>query len=420
MIGQEPSEAACRLRPPVILLGGAAGNALSVARSLGRRGIPVYILSTPGSPVIHSRYARCIDVRQQESPQACWTEYLLGRQSEPLRGAVLLACSDVGIEILLKQREQLAKRYLVDICSPEAQLCFLNKLSTYEKAREAGVPAPLFWRADSEDEVRAHRAAYVFPMLLKPLFSHKFQAVGQGKYIRVTGYAELIETYRRVSDLGVEVVLLEDIPGPDDRLCSYYTYIDEDGLPLFDLTKRVIRRYPVNQGLASYHVTDRNPEVRELGLQLLQHVGHLGLANVEFKHDVRDGKLKLIECNARFTAANVLLMESGYDLGSLVYNRLVGAAQPPLTGKPYAEGLHLWYPVEDFRAFLQLRSREELTFATWALDVAHRQVLPYFCWDDPAPSMHMIAQYGRRGAKLGAEAFRRRLPRRAASLTQGG
>jgi hypothetical protein len=56
-------------------------------------------------------------------------------------------------------------------------------------------------------------------------------------------------------------------------------------------------------GNACYHLTDWNPEVGDLSLKLFQWVGLRGLANAEFKRDERDGKLKLIECNARFTAS---------------------------------------------------------------------------------------------------------------------
>ena len=56
--------------------------------------------------------------------------------------------------------------------------------------------------------------------------------------------------------------------------------------------------------------------MRDLGLALFGHAGLRGVANVEFKRDPRDGRLKLIECNARFTAANGLLTASGIDLGA--------------------------------------------------------------------------------------------------------
>src|SRR5438105_868251 len=80
--------------------------------------------------------------------------------------------------------------------------------------------------------------------------------------------------------------------------------------PLFEFTKRVIRRFPAMTGTACYAITDRIPEAAELGNRLFRHVALRGLANVEFKRDVRDGTLKLIECNARFTASQALVTRS--------------------------------------------------------------------------------------------------------------
>jgi predicted ATP-grasp superfamily ATP-dependent carboligase len=180
---------------------------------------------------------------------------------------------------------------------------------------------------------------------------------------------------------------MEVIPGSDDLLCSYYTYLDESGEPQFDFTKRIIRRYPEHEGFGCCHITDWNPEVRELGLRLFQHAGLRGVANVEFKRDRRDGTLKLIECNARFTAANGLLVASGYDLGLFVYRRLAELQQPALRDVQYTKGLRLWYPLDDFLAYLDLRRQGRLTTSAWLRSVAHRHVLPYFSFSDPVPSV---------------------------------
>src|SRR5262249_50667742 len=150
------------------------------------------------------------------------------------------------------------------------------------------------------------------------------------KFFIAQNFAEVQQACALAQEAGVEVMLLEMIPGPDDRLCSYYTYLDAAGTPQFHFTKRIIRRFPVNMGDACYHVTDRNPEVAEVALRLFRQAGLRGLANAEFKRDVRDGQLKLIECNARFTAANGLVAASGLDLAAFVYNRLTGRPLPPL------------------------------------------------------------------------------------------
>ena len=372
--------------PPVIILEGGA-NAISIARSLGRQGIKVYALNWPESYVRFSRFSEWIRTVSDHGIEESWARFLLGSESDYLEGAVLLTGGDLGIEFIAKNREGLSKKFILDISNKEVQLCLLDKLCTYEKAQDAGIPIPKFWRVGKLEQILMHEKEYVYPLILKPIYSHKFVEVFNCKYFLVNSFDELLKAYLKVSQFGVEVMLVEKIPGPDDRHCSYYTYIDENGEALFDFTKRIIRRYPYNQGLACYHITDWNPGVRDLGLKYLNHVGLIGLANVEFKMDDRDGRLKLIECNARFTAANCLVAESGFDLALFVYNRLIGRIQQPLKGRSYKEGLRLWYPVEDFLSFKELRGRGELSFIEWIKSIMHPQVLPYLRWYDPLPTI---------------------------------
>ena len=68
----------------------------------------------------------------------------------------------------------------------------------------------------------------------------------------------------------------------------------------------------------------------ELGLRFLRAARVRGIGNIEFKRDRSDGKLKLIECNLRFTMANELLRLAGIDLALFAYNRLLGRPTPPV------------------------------------------------------------------------------------------
>jgi predicted ATP-grasp superfamily ATP-dependent carboligase len=121
------------------------------------------------------------------------------------------------------------------------------------------------------------------------------------------------------------------------------------------------------------------------------------VANVEFKLDKRDGVLKLIECNARFTASNGLLVDCGYDLASLVYNRIVGLPLPRFGRYPL--GKRLLYPIEDFYAYRKLRHQGQLTFWQWLRSVAHPTTLPIFRWWDPRPSLVFESKRLRGGAQ---------------------
>jgi predicted ATP-grasp superfamily ATP-dependent carboligase len=387
--------------PPVILLGGGA-NALSVARSLSRAGAAVYAINEPGAFVRYSRHCRWLDVPRSGDVEEAWARYLLGPESDHLRGAILLSCSDAGIRLIARHRGDLEARFRLDDSNPDAQLAMLDKLSTYQAAQAAGVPTPRFWIAEDRAGVEALRDQLVFPLLVKPRLSHLFEERFGAKFLVADDFTRLLEAFDAVSDTGIETLLMELIPGGDDRLCSYYTYLDDDGRPLFHFTKRVIRRNPVGMGTACYHVTDWIPEVADLALRLCTHAGLRGLANVEFKRDPRDGQLKLMECNARFTASNCLVARSGFDLAAFVYNRLAGRPQPPL--ESYALGMRLWDPVRDFEAFLELRRRGELTLAGWLRSIAHRQSFIYFEWSDPLPALARATKplrklLARRGAR---------------------
>lgn len=383
---ERPSPAAptprLRTRLPAAIVVGGGANALSVARSLGRAGVTVYALNEPTAHIRYSRYARWIDVPHDNDAQARW---LLGPESEHLRGSVLLAAGDAALDMIADHRVDLEQKFLLDLSHAAAQRTMLNKLDTYRAAVAAGVPTPRFWVAATLDDLQSFRESLVFPLIVKPRLSHVFEERFGRKFLVAESHEQLADAFRTVQDARIETMLVERIPGGDDQLCSYYTYLDESGEPLFDFTKRIIRRWPVGMGAACYHITDHVPGVRELGLKLFRQVGLRGLANVEFKLDPRDGQLKLIECNARFTAANGLLADCGFDLARFVYSRLAGLEPPAL--EHYRTGVRLWYPIDDFKSFRELRQRGEITTAWWLATLCHRQTFPFFRWHDPLPTL---------------------------------
>jgi predicted ATP-grasp superfamily ATP-dependent carboligase len=370
--------------PPMIILGGEA-NALSVARQLGRLGVCVYALGEAESVVRSSRFARWIAPPLDGGLEASWARWLLGPGSDDLKGAVLLACGDAGIRVIARHRDALLSRFILDDSNPTAQLAMLNKMTTYQNAVAAGVPTPQFWIVESRDQVLALRDELVFPLIVKPRMSHVFEEKFGKKYLHAPSFEEALKGIDAASAAGVDVVLMEYIPGPDARLCSYFTYLDEHGQPLFHFTKRVIRRYPAGMGPACYHITDWIPDLVEPSLKLFRHVGLRGLANVEYKQDERDGSYKLIECNARFVASNALVATAGFDLAAFVYNRLTGRPQAPL--EKFRSGMRMWDPGRDWTAFRELRAAGQITFAQWIRSISHRQTFPWFNWTDPMPAV---------------------------------
>jgi D-aspartate ligase len=371
-------------RPPAIILGGEA-NALSVARCLSRQGVRVFAMGDAESVVKRSRCCQWIAPKIEGGLEASWARWLLGAESDHLRGAVVLSCGDAGIRVLARHLDALLERFILDDSNPQAQIAMLDKVTTYQNAVAAGVPTPKFWIVESRQQVLDLKDQLVFPLIVKPRLSHVFEEKFGKKYLNAPNFQQVLAGIDAASAAGVDVLLMEWIPGPDTRLCSYFTYLTEDGTPLFHFTKRIIRRYPAGMGPACYHITDWIPELVEPSLKLFRHVGLRGLANVEYKQDERDGSYKIIECNARFVASNALVASAGFDLATFVYNRLTGRTQAPL--EKFRTGMRMWDPGRDWTAFRQLHAAGEITFAQWAGSVLHRQTFPWFSWSDPMPAI---------------------------------
>lgn len=378
--------------PPVLLFDGGT-IPLSVARSLGRQGIPVYSLDIPENFARFSKYSKRIPFK--ENNIQAWVEWLTGKDSEPYRGAVIFPCSDYTMEMVARNRAQLEADYILPEANDTILLAMLDKAETYPLVKKSGVPIPETWIVRSREDIATIINQLSFPCALKPRFSHEFRGRQFiNKLFIVNNKDELIHHFNQLYEVGIrqkfrsDLIVTEVIPGEGDhQFQSHYTYIDENGMPLFHFTKRKLRQYPNFSGNGTYHISDWNPKVVELSMQFYKSVSYYGLGNLEFKLDPRDGKLKFMECNARLTLPTEVIRRSGFDITLFIYNRLTGQPLPPML--EYRQGVRLIRPVRDFLAFQDAHRRGTLTWRQWLRSVLHRQHFEAFTWYDLLPWVMM-------------------------------
>ena len=370
--------------PPLIVLGGSH-TALAVTRSVGRTGVPVHVLSNGrNNPARFSRFCtEYVDLGAGFGLHARWLEWL---EHGPREG-VLAPCSDDGVELIGRAHRQVRDMGYTPVESdPDVLLAMLDKDETYRRARELGIPTPWTRTLKSVADLDAGLDGLEYPVGLKPRASHVFAALLQTdqKIILVHAPDELVRVAAPLLEQGLEMMVTEIIPGGEERLHGCLTYLDADGRPAFVQTQRKLRQYPPQFGVGVFVTNDWDAETAELGVRFAQGVGYRGSAHVEFKRDIRDATLKLIELNPRFHLGVALVCATGVDWPLLAYRRALG--QPDPAQHSVAHRHYLWVTDEDIKALREYRRMGRLTYRTWLRSLMHRLHFAIFSAGDPAPT----------------------------------
>jgi D-aspartate ligase len=371
---------------PVLLLGGDV-TTLSLMRSYGRQGIYVSASMDAASCAAASRYCRrSLPIPEGTDSGDYFSELTLSGKYPDLKGSVIISCGDDAVRFVARNHMELSKYYLLEPYRPDLQLDLLNKEKTLQVASQAGLPVPAYRSVVSIEDIQNSVVDLTYPVMLKPRLTYKLYGLAKKKYLLANSESELLEAGEFLLGHGIDFMMCEMIPGPDSQNCSYYTYRTGDGEEYLSLTKRCVRRKPINEGSGTYQLTDKLPDVEELGRKFFDHIHFRGFGSIEFKRDPRNGELKVMECNNRFTAVQEQLVRScSADVALLTYADITGQQMEPI--KTYRPGVAIWSPVSDVSAFREVKSRDkDLSWWDWWRSVDHSEVVfPYFSWRDPAP-----------------------------------
>ena len=365
------------LKCGALLLGGAHGT-LGVARSLGRHGIPVWLITDDHLIARFSRYTQ----RTYKWPgphhaeSADWL-IALARQ-HGLDRWVLIPCADAEARLVSQHHAALSSTFRVTTPTWDVLQWAYDKRLTYERAALLGIDHPRSYAPADRREVAALDCR--FPLVLKPSVRESRNAFTLAKAWRVDDRAALIERYDQAAALVGEraIVLQELIPGGGAAQFSYAALYDR-ATPIASLVARRTRQYPADFGYSSTYVeTVEHADVEEAARRFLGSLGYSGIAELEFKYDARDGRCKLLDVNARAWTWISLGAAAGVDFPSLQWRLAMGETIAPARARSGAGWMHVsrdvvaaaremlhgtLSPARYLRAF-----RRPLTFAAFALD----------------------------------------------------
>jgi D-aspartate ligase len=161
-----------------------------------------------------------------------------------------------------------------------------------------------------------------YPVLVKPSDNVVFKRIYRRQAFFCSDGAELDRAYGLAEPY--EPMVQEFIPGGDDCLWTFGTYIAADGEVLAQFSGRKLRQTRRNMGSARIGEAVWDDEVVDAGVAILRELAFYGIAQVEWKRDPRDGRLKLIEVNPRLWQWHELSALSGANIATTAYEDLLG------------------------------------------------------------------------------------------------
>lgn len=369
---------------------------LDIARSLGRRGIPVYgVDPNPNAVGGKSKYCQLVICPDPHASETGYLQFLVDWGKRLNSKAVLYPLSD-DMALLCSRERQTLQAYFDYVMPDYATMVRLaSKGGLATAAEECGVPTPRTIAPHSSQEVKAIAQELNFPVILKPVESAYWHVSeiasmlregilsGRAKVVVCHSVSELVATYGKIAAYDNRMIIQEVIPGPDENLAYISFHLDRQSRPLAIFAGRKLRVIPIGFGSASYVRSFFDPDLEKVALQLLSGVGYQGLGGLEFKKDPRDGRYKLVEFNTRFGMWDGLGVRCGIDLPYIAYqDTLQLPVEPQLK---YREGV-IWVDCQrDVRAFWMYRKQGQLRLRQWLRSLRGEKMCAIYSWDDWRP-----------------------------------
>jgi D-aspartate ligase len=383
-------------------------NGLSIARSLGRHGVPVWVTTAPNIKLAScSRYTLRTLPWPDGEPEA-QVAYLLELAARyRLDQWVLFPTSDESAALLSKFHTALSRRFRVSTPAWDVLRSAYDKRLTYRLAAEQHVDYPSTIYPASEADLKD--VACAFPAILKPATHATINRFTADKAWPVANREELLARYREARELiPPDLILVQElIPGGGESQFSYAALCC-DGQPIASLTARRTRQYPIDFGYSSSLVETLDiPEIVAPSRRLLAAIRYTGLVEVEYKLDARNGRYKLLDINPRLWTWSPLGGRAGTDFPYLLWQMMTGRSVPEQTGRTGVRWVRM---STDVPAAIHEMLRGRLSLGAYLRSLRGPLEFALMALDDPLPGLLDLPLFAYKHFYNGYEGFRKGVP----------
>ena len=372
--------------PGVIVIGDHV-QALGIIRSLGRCGIPVYLVHDKNLCIGRfSRYTTRYIKIPSVSNESEFVDFMIDfAKNEQVRDWILMPTNDAWVYVLSKHKKTLEEYYKVSTSSWDIVKFAYNKKLTYQIAEKNKVPVPKTFYPENPNALHEILSCIAFPVIIKGIAGRYFYQKTGTKAFEANSEKELIEKYTKLSSVvkPAEIMIQELIQGSSsNHVYSFCSFFKNRELVAFWIGQK-IREHPKDLGTGTFAESIYIPEVKELGTRILKAMNYYGISEIEFKKDPRDGKYKLIEMNARTWLWHSLAIRCGVDFPYLLYRDMIGEHVTPITSfKENVKWIHIY---TDIGIMIREVLKKNMKIRDYLSSLKCEKEFAVLSFDDPLP-----------------------------------
>lgn len=367
----------------VVLLGGAYGT-LALARSLKGAGLQVWLVTDETRCAsFSSTVQKVIRWAGASHPNAIDSLEDVAR-ANMLEGSMLIPGADPEVRLVSEAHQRLSALFTVMVPDWGHLRWACDKALAYQRAKDLGLGVPQVYERALFDDPQL--TGLQFPLVLKPSMRVHANRFTDDRGWRVDDRESFRQRFKDACELvGVEQVIAQQLIPGDGKSQLSYAGLWNCGEPVVGFTARRLRQYPIEFGSTStYVITDDLPQVSAAAETFLRSIRHHGLVEMEFKHDQRDGVLKLLDVNPRPWNWLGLAAAAGIDFGAAISAIASHRPVPPMSARP---GVAWIFVARDVVAAAQAGRLRPGAILGYAATWAHVRRFACFSWTDPLPGI---------------------------------
>lgn len=303
---------------------------------------------------------------------------------------MLMPTDDMMVEFLMENYDVMNKHFFVSLPPKNiTEICF-NKIKTYQKSEELGIPYPDSRYPKDAEEARRLAGELRYPVIIKPAVMFRLvKAIGK-KVLLCRNEQELIQHYALACKaVGAgDVIIQKIVPGGAKNLYSFGSFF-ANGNAVGGFVANRRRQRPIDFGSSTtFAVSVLNREIEESAIKFLNNINYFGLSEVEFMYDEGDKKYKLLEVNPRMWKWHSIANALDINLIKMLRDYFEEKELIPIMSRPTDIG---WIdPFTDFFISIRCLIKRDIGFREYVRSLMIKKEITLFAKDDIMPTVMYV------------------------------